>query len=492
MYFPDFEQFKKLSDRGNLIPVYREFVADMETPVSAFKKIDSSQFAFLLESVEGGEKIARYSFLGSNPDIIFSSRGRDISVTKKGKEETYSVEGNPLDELKKLMDQYRVVEVEGLPRFFGGAVGYISYDIIQYIEDVPQLNPDDLELPELLFMITDTILIFDHVKHTIKVVSNAHVEDGAEKAYAEATKKIDSIVSMLVKPVKDKAVEPRQVVSDDEIEVRSNFEKEEFKVAVDKCKEYIRAGDIFQVVLSQRFEMDCSSEPLNIYRSLRSVNPSPYMYFLRFGDRYIVGSSPEILVRCEDNVVEVRPIAGTRPRGADEAEDKHLVEDLLGDPKECAEHIMLVDLGRNDVGRVCQFGTVHAPELMIIEKYSHVMHIVSDVVGKLQDGLTAYDAFKATFPAGTVSGAPKIRAMEIIEEFEKTRRGPYAGSVGYFSFSGNLDTAITIRTIVIANGKCYVQAGAGIVADSVPETEYEETRNKARGMLRAIKQAEWF
>ena len=492
MYTPDFEKFKRLANKGNLIPVYREFVADMETPVSAFKKIDNSQFGFLLESVEGGEKIGRYSFIGSNPDIIFRSRGREICLVRKGKEERYTVEGNPLDELEKLMKQYQLVEVEGLPRFLGGAVGYISYDAIQYIEDVPQLNPDDLDMPELYFMITDTILIFDHINHTIKVVSNAHVDIDPQSAYTQATEKIDRLVDLLARPLKLRAVERAGKITDDQIEVRSNFEKEEYKDAVEKCKEYIRAGDIFQVVLSQRFEVDCESEPLNVYRSLRSVNPSPYMYYLKFGDKYIVGSSPEILVRCEDGMVEVRPIAGTRPRGADETEDKRLADELLADPKECAEHIMLVDLGRNDVGRVCDFGSVHAPELMVIEKYSHVMHIVSDVVGRLNDGLTPYDAFKASFPAGTVSGAPKIRAMEIIEELEKTRRGPYAGSVGYFSFSGNLDSAITIRTIVIADGKCYVQAGAGIVADSVPETEYEETRSKARGMLRAIKLSESF
>jgi len=492
MYTPNFNQFKKLANKGNLIPVYREFVADMETPVSAFKRIDKSDFGFLLESVEGGEKIARYSFLGSNPNIVFSSRGKQVTLVRDGRKSVYSIEGNPLDELQKLMNQYDLVEVEGLPRFFGGAVGYVSYDAIQYIEDIPQQNPDDLQLPELCFMITDTILIFDHINHTIKVVSNAHVDIDPQSAYSAAIKKIDRIVDMISRPLKLKAVERPKTPSDDEIEVWSNFSKDEFKTAVKKSKEYIRAGDIFQVVLSQRFEMDCSSEPLNIYRSLRSVNPSPYMYYLKFGDMYIVGSSPEILVRCEDGVVEVRPIAGTRRRGENEEEDAQLAEELLADPKECAEHIMLVDLGRNDVGRVCDFGSVHVPELKIIEKYSHVMHIVSDVLGKLSRDKNSYDVFKASFPAGTVSGAPKIRAMEIIEEFEKNRRGPYAGAVGYFSFSGNLDTAITIRTIVIANGKCYVQAGAGIVADSVPETEYEETRSKARGMLKAIKLAESF
>ncbi len=490
MYYPEKEEFIQLSKKGNLVPVYREFVADMETPVSAFNKIDRWSYGYLLESVEGGEKIARYSFLGSNPSIIFKSRGNQVTFIDRGKTQNYSTSGNPLDELEKILRQYKFVEIPDLPRFSGGAVGYVSYDAIQYIEDIPQKNPDDLNVPEIFFMITDTILIFDHINHTIKVVSIADVGSDPSGAYRRAQTKIDKITNMLVQPFKLSAVE--RIDSLEPLEVKSNFEKEEFEDAVSRCKEYIRAGDVIQVVISQRFEVSTATDPFNIYRALRSVNPSPYMYYLKFDDLAVVGSSPEILVRCEDGVVEVRPIAGTRRRGFDPDEDAALEKELLSDPKERAEHIMLVDLGRNDVGRVCDFGTVYVPELMVIEKYSHVMHIVSDVVGKLSKGNNAFDVFKAAFPAGTVSGAPKIRAMQIIEELENRRRGPYAGAVGYFSFSGNLDTAITIRTIIIKDKKCYIQAGAGIVADSVPEKEYLETQNKAKGMIKAIKLAESF
>jgi anthranilate synthase component 1 len=507
MYTPGKERFIELAKTGNLVPVYREFMADMETPVSAFAKLDrgpavsaggpavsaDGEYAFLLESVEGGEKIARYSFLGSGPSVVFRSRGRAVTLVEDGRAKTYTCEGSPLDELEKLLGRYTVVELPELPRFFGGAVGYFAYDVIQYIEDIPQTNPDDLELPELAFMITDTICIFDHINHTIRVVSNAHVEDDAAAAYDAACRKIDKIVNRLVQPARHTMVErikmpePGAAGTD---AVRSTFEKAEFEAIVERSKEYIRAGDIFQVVLSQRFEMPSRSAPFDIYRALRSVNPSPYMYYLKLGDLALVGASPEILVRCEDGAVEVRPIAGTRPRGATPEDDAALERELLADPKERAEHIMLVDLGRNDVGRVSRFGTVHVPELMVIERYSHVMHIVSGVQGELEAGRSAFDVLKASFPADTVSGAPKIRAMQIIEELEKTRRGPYAGAVGYFSFNGNLDCCITIRTIVVKDGVCYVQAGAGIVADSVPEREYEETRSKARGMLKAITLAE--
>ncbi|MBN1918568.1 MAG: anthranilate synthase component I [Verrucomicrobia bacterium] len=491
MYTPGKERFVELAKRGNLVPVYREFMADMETPVSAFAKLDRGAHAFLLESVEGGEKIARYSFLGADPSVVFSARGHEVTLIEDGTSRTFTCEGSPIDELERLLGRYRVVELPELPRFFGGAVGYFAYDVIQYIEEIPQRNPDDLGLPEIAFMITDTICIFDHINHTIKVVSNAHVESDAAAAYDAACRKIDRIVNRLVQPgphtmvERIEAPEPAEAAA-----VRSTFEQAEFEAIVEKGKAYIRAGDIFQFVPSQRFEMPTRSAPFDIYRALRSVNPSPYMYFLRFTDFAIVGASPEIMVRCEDGTIEVRPIAGTRPRGATPEEDAALEKELLADPKERAEHIMLVDLGRNDVGRVSKFGTVHVPELMVIERYSHVMHIVSSVQGTLKEGRSAFDVFKASFPAGTVSGAPKIRAMQIVEELEKTRRGPYAGAVGYFSFNGNLDCCITIRTIVVKNGICYVQAGAGIVADSVPEREYEETRNKARGMLKAITLAE--
>ena len=492
MYYPSEREFLNLAKKGNLIPVYREFIADMETPVSAFNKIDRGKFGYLLESVEGGEHIARYSFLGSNPSIIFKAKGRHITLIDRGRLREYDVKGNPLDELSRILGEYKVVEIPGLPRFCGGAVGYVSYDSIRYMEKIPCKNHDDLNLPDLYFVITDTILIFDHINHTIKVVYNVDVGDDPEDAYKQAQKKIASLVNQIIQPYSLAAVE--RIVPDEEPEIHSNFSKDEFEKAVEKSKEYIRAGDIFQVVLSQRFEVETHTEPFNIYRALRSINPSPYMYYLKFGDLAIVGSSPEILVRYEDGIAEVRPIAGTRPRGSTLKEDEALEKELLADPKERAEHIMLVDLGRNDLGRVCDYGTVQVQEneLMFIERYSHVMHIVSNVAGKIRKENTAFDVFKAAFPAGTVSGAPKIRAMEIIDELEKTCRGPYAGSVGYFSFSGNLDMAITIRTIVINKGKCYVQAGAGIVADSVPETEYQETKNKARGMIKAISLAETF
>ena len=492
MYYPSEREFLKLAKQGNLIPVYREFIADMETPVSAFNKIDRGKFGYLLESVEGGEHIARYSFLGSNPSIIFKVKGQDVTLIDHGRLREYKVEGNPLDELARILGEYKLVELPGLPRFAGGAVGYVGYDAIRYIEDIPKSNPDDLDLPDLYFMITDTILIFDHINHTIKVVYNVDVGHDPEEAYKRAQRKITGIVNQIIQPYSLAAVE--RIDAADEPEVLSNFDKEEFEQAVEKSKEYIRAGDIFQVVLSQRFEIETHSEPFNIYRALRSINPSPYMYYLKLDNFAIVGSLPEILVRCEDGTAEVRPIAGTRHRGATHHEDEELEEDLLADPKERAEHIMLVDLGRNDLGRVCEYGTVQIDEneLMFIERYSHVMHIVSDVTGKLSENKTDFDVFKASFPAGTVSGAPKIRAMEIIDELEKTCRGPYAGSVGYFSFSGNLDMAITIRTILINQGKCYVQAGAGIVADSVPEKEYQETKNKAKGMIMAISLADTF
>jgi anthranilate synthase component 1 len=492
MYYPSEREFLKLAKKGNLIPVYREFIADMETPVSAFNKIDRGKFGYLLESVEGGEHIARYSFLGSNPSIIFKAKDGHITLIDHGRLREYDVQGNPLDELSRILGEYKAVEIPGLPRFSGGAVGYVSYDAIRYIEKIPCKNPDDLDLPDLYFVITDTILIFDHINHTIKVVYNVDIGDDPEEAYKQAQRKITAIVNQIIQPYSLAAVE--RIGTDEEPEIRSNFTKNEFEQAVEKSKEYIRAGDIFQVVLSQRFEVETHSEPFNIYRALRSINPSPYMYYLKFNDLAIVGSSPEILVRCEEGVAEVRPIAGTRPRGATPKEDEILEKELLADPKERAEHIMLVDLGRNDLGRVCDYGTVRVEEseLMFIERYSHVMHIVSNVTGKVKQGNTAFDVFKAAFPAGTVSGAPKIRAMEIIDELEKTCRGPYAGSVGYFSFSGNLDMAITIRTIVINKEKCYVQAGAGLVADSVPEMEYQETKNKARGMMKAIGLAETF
>ena len=488
MYSPTFEEFCKKTKEGNLIPVYKEILADMETPVSAFQKINGGKYSFLLESVEGGEKWARYTFLGFNPSIIFRSKGNTVEIIKNGKKETFEATDSPLDRLRDLMGQYKPVETDGLPRFFGGAVGYLSYDMVRFFEELPDKTTDDMELYDSFFVITDTILIFDSLKQTLKVVSNVHLtdDDDPEAAYKEAVTKIDSIVLRLKEPVKKTLSETS---AESRIDVTSNFSKSEFENAVIKAKEHIIAGDIIQAVLSQRFQTEAAIDPFDIYRSLRIINPSPYMFFLKFHDLFIVGSSPEVMVRVEDDNIALRPIAGTRPRGGNSEEDRELEEDLLSDPKEIAEHIMLVDLGRNDVGRVAKIGTVNVNELMVIEKYSHVMHIVSNVQGILDDHKNVYDVLKASFPAGTVSGAPKVRAMEIIEDLEPTKRGPYAGAVGYFSFSENMDFCITIRTIVIKEKTIYIQVGAGIVADSEPEKEWHETVNKSKAMMKALEMA---
>ena len=488
MYYPSYEVFKEKAKEGNLIPVYREILADLETPVSAFLKIDEGEYSYLLESVEGGEKWARYCFLGSKPSVVFKSKGDKIYVTKNGVVKEEKVDGNPLNSIKKLMSDYKPVKVEGLPRFFGGAVGYIGYDMVRFFESLPHEAVDDLNIPDSVFVITDTILIFDNIGQKIKVVSNAHIKDGdVERAYKKAIERIEAIIDKLRY---QKTEDRRQKTEIKNSELRTNMSKEVFKESILKCKEYIKEGDIFQVVLSQRLETDFQSDPFDIYRALRTINPSPYMYFFKLGDIKIVGSSPEVLVRVEDEMVELRPIAGTRPRGATEEEDKRLARELLSDEKERAEHIMLIDLGRNDIGRVSKKGSVEVNELMVIEKYSHVMHIVSNVKGRLENGIDCYDVLKATFPAGTVSGAPKIRAMEIIEELEPTRRGIYAGAVGYFSFSGNMDMAITIRTLLIKGNTAYLGIGAGIVADSEPEREFEETMNKGKALIKAIELAE--
>ena len=493
VYHPSRKEFAEKAKKGNLIPVYREMLADLETPLSAFMKIDKDSYSFLLESVEGCEKIARYSFLGTNPSIIFKSKGNRIEIIRGKKKESFITEKDPIFEIKNLMKGYRFIPVKGLPRFCGGFVGYIGYDMVRVFEKLPERGLDDLNVEDSIFVLTDTLLIFDHVYKRLKIVSNAHVTGRAESAYDEAMDKIEKIVHRLKSPLPVRLSEKGASKKSShplKAKIKSNLTPGQFKEMVLKAKEYIKAGDIIQTVLSQRFEMKLNVMPIDVYRALRTINPSPYMFYLKYDDLFLIGSSPEIMVRCEDNNVEVRPIAGTRPRGREAREDERLMKELLSDEKERSEHIMLVDLGRNDVGRVCGYGTVKVPELMTIEQYSHVMHIVSDVVGKLSRGKDIFDVVRAAFPAGTVTGAPKIRAMEIIDELETTRRGPYAGCVGYFSFSGNLDTCITIRTILIKGDRCYVQAGAGIVADSVPEKEYRETINKSKGMLKAIEMAE--
>ena len=484
---PTFSEFKTLSATGNLIPVYAEILADMETPVSAFKKIDDGALSFLLESIEGGEKWARYSLLGSGSGCVFRTRGDHYEIVRNGKVEECGDSHDPLEVLRRLLSKYRPVEMEGLPRFCGGAVGYLGYDMVRYVEKLPDSNPADIGAYDSCFIITDSILIFDNRQQKIKVVCNVHIEEGADlqQTYDDAVRTIQTLIDKLRQPRSLDIAKP-----EGRHEFSANFTKPQFLDAVERCKEYVRSGDVIQVVLSQRFSAELKADPFDIYRSLRTINPSPYMFFLRFGATLVVGASPEVLVRKEEEVVEVRPIAGTRPRGKSFDEDEALEKELLADPKELAEHIMLVDLGRNDLGRICRTGSVEVSELKVIERYSHVMHIVSNVRGILESDMDAFDTFRATFPAGTLTGAPKIRAMEIIDEMEPQRREIYGGAVGYFSFSGNMDMAIAIRTLVIHDNQIHLQAGAGIVADSSPVAEYEETINKAKGVMKAIEMAE--
>ena len=474
MYYPTLEEVRQLKKQGNLVPVYREIVADLETPVSAFLKIADGDYAFLLESVEGGERLARYSFIGTDPYLVLQSNAGD---------------GDPLIPIEAELKKHKVVPVRGLPPFHGGAVGYLSYEVVRHFEELPSPSNDPLGLDESVFMFADTVLVFDHLSHKIKVVSHAHLDNGSvEKAYAEATARIDSLVEKLNQPLGAKHGKAAKKTTAKP--ATSNMSQSRYEAIVSKAKEHIVAGDIIQAVLSQRVSKKTSAQPFDIYRSLRSINPSPYMYYLKLNDSYIIGTSPELLVRVENGVVATHPIAGTRPRGLDPEQDSIFEEELKADIKEQAEHIMLVDLGRNDIGRIAEPGSVEVTQFMDVERYSHVMHLVSHVQGKLRSDLTPFDALRACFPAGTVSGAPKIRAMEIIAELEPDKRGPYAGAVGYFSFSGNLDTAITIRTIAMTDGTAHVQAGAGIVYDSVPEREHQECLNKARALMKAIEVAE--
>jgi anthranilate synthase component 1 len=495
MYYPDKNEFIKLSKSANVIPVYKEISADLDTPVSSFLKLKKDGYAFLLESVEGQEKIARFSFLGTKPSLIFKSKGKNIEIICRDK--NISVDGvcrfatdkDPLSEIERLMSGLKPASVKGLPRFYGGFVGFMGYDAVRFFEDIPDKNPDELKVPDSVFMLTDTILAFDHINHTIKIISNCILPKDARKAsllksYRAAVKKIDAVEQDLFKPLADK--ERMKKKSARKIKITSNFAKSGFCGIVNESKEYIRSGDIIQVVLSQRFKAEIKKASFDVYRTLRSLNPSPYMFFLKMEDVTLIGSSPELLVRCEDGLVQTRPIAGTRKRGSDEDRDKALEKELLSDEKEKAEHLMLVDLGRNDIGRVCKPGTVKVNNFMSVERYSHVMHLVTDVTGKLDKKYGSFDCLRACFPAGTVSGSPKVRAMEIIDGLENTKRGPYAGCVGYFSFSKNLDTCITIRTILIKDKTAYIQAGAGIVADSVPGREYTETVNKAKALIEAI------
>jgi anthranilate synthase component 1 len=511
-HHPDFATFCELAATAEYVPVYRRILSDVLTPVSAFDKIDDGRSACLFESVVGGEKVGRYSFLAAEPFLVLQARASEVVVATNGRREEFSVD-NPLDVLRERVKSVRVAKPPGLPPFVGGAVGYAGYDTVRYVEKLPNAPPDDRGLPDLTFAFYDHMIVFDNVQKTAIVVVLAKVsgEQGAGSrerqariegdgpnsslpaprslllaAYENACRRVDRFVEKLSAPSHALAPADIDTAGDARLVYQSNFTKPQFEDAVRKCVEYIRAGDIFQVVISQRLSVPLAVDPFEVYRTLRVVNPSPFMFFLRTPECTLVGSSPEILVRVVEGKVTVRPLAGTRRRGRTEAEDQRLAEELLADPKERAEHVMLVDLGRNDVGRVARYGSVEVSDVMVIERYSHVMHITSNVTGQLQEGRDAFDALAACLPAGTVSGAPKVRAMQIIDEIEPHRRGPYAGAVGYIDFAGNMDTCIALRTIVIQNGMAYVQVGAGIVADSVPEREYEETLNKARGLLKAI------
>ena len=490
---PSLEEFRTLCRQHNLVAVWTELAADYETPLSAFRKLEpDGGHAFLLESAENSEVSGRYSLLGANPRAVFTARGKTVTIEEKGAARTVEAADNPLRELERYMAQFRPAPALHLPVFRGGAVGFLAYDAVRYFEPtVPPPPPDDLGLPEMAFMIADTVVIFDHRYRLMQVVANVFSDDfaTADEAYTAAREKIDAIIARLESPVHFRPMAADGSVTEP-APAASNMTRDQYKEAVVKGKEYIKAGDIFQFVPSQRFEADFQGDPVDLYRALRHVNPSPYMFCLRFPEGYaLVGSSPEVHVRCMGGKVEIRPIAGTRPRGATPEQDEALARELLADPKERAEHIMLVDLARNDVGRAAEFGSVKVTDLMIIERYSHVMHIVSNVDGTLRRDATASDVMAATFPAGTVSGSPKVRAMQIINELEPTKRNAYAGAVGYFGFDGNLDSCIALRTCVVKGGKAYVQAGAGIVADSDPDSEYQETVNKAKAMLRAIERA---
>ncbi|MDP2917353.1 MAG: anthranilate synthase component I [Dehalococcoidia bacterium] len=474
MYYPTLEEVRILKNEGNMVPVYREVVADLETPVSAFLKINRGGNSFLLESIEGGQRIARYSFIGTEPYRVLSTTGADRL--------------DPLPLIAAELGKYKMVTVPELPRFCGGAVGYLSYETVTRFEELPSPESDPLGLPESLFMLVDTMLVFDHVMHKIKVLSLARLDGDVDSAYQEAVKKIDDLVDRLSQPLPSTSSHRQSGLPAQKLS--SNMSREGFQAKVRKAKQYITAGEAIQVVLSQRLSQPTEASPFEIYRALRTINPSPYMYYFDLGDFHIIGASPEVLVRVEDGLVTTRPLAGTRRRGSTPIEDLALENELRSDEKERAEHIMLVDLGRNDIGRVSEPGTVQVSDLMEVERYSHVMHLVTHVQGKLRRDMNAFDALRACFPAGTVSGAPKIRAMQIIAELEPDKRGPYAGACGYFSFSGNMDMAIAIRTMLMKDGISYVQAGCGVVYDSVPEREYEESMNKARALLKAINQAE--
>ncbi len=501
MLYPSKKEFLELAQRGNLVPVVRKFFADFETPLSVYQKIRRQGESFLFESVEGGEHVGRFSFVGHRPRAVIRQWDHQVEIQQLGQppqrfeiaphrpSEAHTVR-DALEAVARLMGQFRQVEFPGLPRFTGGALGYIGYEFIHDIEPVvPRPPHDELHTPIVYLLITDELIVFDRVEQSMSLLVNAPIQPGLspEQAYDQAVERLDRLAEQIQRPYPTSLTDLPEKVPD--LPFRSNMTREEFLQKVRRAKEYIAAGDIIQVVGSQRFEAEFEGDPINVYRAVRTINPSPYMFLLELEGMALVGSSPEIHVRCENRVAEIRPIAGTRPRGSTPEQDRRLEEELRTDPKERAEHVMLVDLARNDLGRVCRIGSVKVRDLMIVERYSHVMHLVSHVVGELDKKYNAFDLMRATFPAGTLTGAPKIRAMQIISELEGTYRGPYGGCVGYFAFNGNLDSCITIRTALLKDGRAYVQAGGGWVADSVPESEYAETVNKAKAMLKAVSMA---
>jgi anthranilate synthase component 1 len=502
MITPSYEGFEQLATQGNLIPVYRELPADLETPVSVFLKLRGSGPAFLLESVERGEQVGRYSFLAANPQRRLIGHADHVVLHTNGDTHRYALKSgqDPLSYVESVLGEYQLADTPGLPRFVGGAVGYMSYDLVRFFEHLPATASDELHLPLCHFLFTDMLVVFDHVKHKLIILALAHLNGDRRAAYDNALSRINHIAEQLRRPLPHSDTTETQQLQVPTVEtdgaarggrhLQSNMSQAAFEASVRQAKDYIAAGDIFQVVLSQRFARQTSADAFTIYRALRMLNPSPYMVYMELGELEIIASSPEMLVRLDHGVAEVRPIAGTRRRGTTPSEDAALVDELLADPKERAEHVMLVDLGRNDLGRVCDYGSVHVPELMAVERYSHVMHIVSRVTGRLNGRHDAYELLRATFPAGTVSGAPKVRAMEIIEELEGVQRGPYAGAIGYFGYGGSMDTCITIRTILKQDNTVYIQAGAGIVADSEPAREHQECVNKAAALAEAIHTAE--
>jgi anthranilate synthase component 1 len=487
---PSQEEFEKLATRGNLVPVVREILADMDTPLSLFRRLDDGRTSFLFESAEGGEKWGRYSFIGTGARAVFRARGSAVEWSCGGETQRLDVAGDPLEFLREKLAEFDPVipkDVE-MPRFLGGAVGMIGYDWVRFVEKIPDENPDEIGVPDLWFVLPETIVVHDGVRKTAFIVRHVHVSPGADVAalYRQAEAAIGGTIRCLRRPASPE-VESKPALSP--MDIRSSMAREEFHEIVRRAKNYIEAGDAFQIVLSQQFRMPLQVDPFTIYRHLRVINPSPYLFFLRCEGPVVIGASPEILVRLEDGQIDVRPIAGTRHRGRSPEEDQRLEEELLADPKERAEHLMLVDLGRNDVGRVAEHGSVRVNEFAVIERYSHVMHIVSNVQARLREGNDWLDLLRATFPAGTLSGAPKVRAMEIIDELETLRRGPYGGCVGYIDYSGNMDTAIAIRTMLVKDGEIFLRTGAGIVADSDPEAEFQETMNKGRALVEAIGRA---